>query len=115
MFTPGNDFGKGRPKGSVNKATSGIREAYQKLLENNLDNMSGWLAEIAKRDPAKAVDLMIRLSEYILPKLARTEMTGSDGEDLFANVKFVFNMAEPSNDPNQTETPANSDNTNTDI
>ena len=33
---------------------------------------------------------MIRLSEYILPKLARTEMTGADGDDLFKNIKFEF-------------------------
>lgn len=112
MFTPGNDFGKGRPKGSTNKSSNAIREAYQKLLENNLDNMSVWLGDISKKDPAKAVDLMLRLSEYILPKLARTEVTGSDGEDLFANVKFVFNMAE-SEDPS--ETPQNPENTNTDI
>ena len=33
---------------------------------------------------------MIRLSEYILPKLARTELTGNDGDDLFKNIKFEF-------------------------
>ena len=33
---------------------------------------------------------MIRLSEYILPKLARTELTGNDGNDLFKNIKFEF-------------------------
>ena len=80
----------GRPKGSKNKATKHIREAYQKLTEDNLDNMSLWLAQIAADDPAKAMDTMIRLSEYILPKLARTELTGNDGDDLFKNIKFEF-------------------------
>ena len=80
----------GRPKGSKNKATQQIREAYQKLTENNLDNMTVWLAQIAANDPAKAMDLMLKLSEYIIPRLARTELTGNDGDDLFKNIKFEF-------------------------
>ena len=80
----------GRPKGSKNKATQHIREAYQRLTEDNLDRMSIWISQIASEDPAKAMDIMIRLSEYILPKLARTELTGNDGDDLFKNIKFEF-------------------------
>lgn len=80
----------GRPKGSKNKATQHIREAYQKLTEDNLDSMSIWISQVASEDPAKAMDIMIRLSEYILPKLARTELTGNDGDDLFKNIKFEF-------------------------
>jgi hypothetical protein len=80
----------GRPKGVPNKSTKAIREAYQKLTENNLENMTIWLSQIAAEDPAKAMDLMLRLSEYIIPKLARQEVTGMDGEDLFKNVKFEF-------------------------
>ena len=52
--------------------------------------MSIWISQVASEDPAKAMDIMIRLSEYILPKLARTEMTGADGDDLFKNIKFEF-------------------------
>ena len=80
----------GRPKGSKNKKTEAIREAYQKLTENNLESMSIWLSQVASEDPAKAMDIMLRLSEYIIPKLARTEMTGADGDDLFKNIKFEF-------------------------
>ena len=80
----------GRPKGARNKTSNRIREAYQNLVEMNLENMSGWIAEIAADDPNKAMDTMIKLSEYIIPKLARQELTGNDGEDLFKNVKFEF-------------------------
>lgn len=80
----------GRPKGSLNKNTKHIREAYQRLTEHNLENMSIWISQVASEDPAKAMDIMIRLSEYILPKLARTELTGNDGDDLFKNIKFEF-------------------------
>ena len=81
---------EGRPKGIPNRTTKHIREAYQKLTEDNLENMSIWLAQIAAEDPGKAMDTMIRLSEYILPKLARTELVGDEGQDLFKNIKFEF-------------------------
>ena len=80
----------GRPKGSRNKTTNRIREAYQNLVEMNLDNMSLWIAQMAAENPEKAMDTMIKLSEYIIPKLARQEITGQDGEDLFKSVKFEF-------------------------
>ena len=80
----------GRPKGAQGKSTKAIKEAYQKLLEDNLDNMSQWLADIAANDPDKAVNLMLKLSEYIIPKLARQEVTGADGDDLFKQIKFEF-------------------------
>lgn len=80
----------GRPKGSPNKATHYVREAYQKLTEDNLENMTRWLQTIAAEDPKVAFELMLKMSEYVLPKLQRQEITGSDGEDLFKNIKFQF-------------------------
>ena len=80
----------GRKPGSRNKTTVRIREAYQNLVEMNLENMSTWIAQMAAENPEKAMDTMIKLSEYIIPKLARQEVTGADGEDLFKNVKFEF-------------------------
>lgn len=80
----------GRPKGSKNKQTQAIRKAYQELVEGNLENLNVWLATVAEKDPKEAFEMMIKLSEYVIPKLARTEMTGADGEDLFKNIKFDF-------------------------
>ena len=80
----------GRPEGSKNKATQKIRLAYQKLTEDNLENMTLWLSLIAAEDPKMAMEMMIKLSEYVIPKLARQEVTGADGEDLFKNISFDF-------------------------
>jgi hypothetical protein len=74
------NMGKGRPKGAVNKSTGIVREAIASLLERNAPNMDRWLNEVADKDPYKALDLMQKLSEYHIPKLARTEVTGRDGE-----------------------------------
>jgi hypothetical protein len=80
----------GRPVGSKNKNTQQIREAYQRLTEDNLENMSRWINEIAANNPEKAFKLMLEMSEFVLPKLQRTELTGANGEDLFKSLKFEF-------------------------
>lgn len=80
----------GRPVGTKNKNTQAIRNAYQNLVEMNLENMSLWIQQVAADSPEKAVDLMIKLSEYVIPKLARTEVTGANGEDLFKDMTFQF-------------------------
>ena len=71
--------GPGRPKGTPNKATGIVREAIATLLERNAPNMDRWLNEVADKDPHKALDIIQKLSEYHIPKLARTEVTGLDG------------------------------------
>ena len=91
---------KGRDKGVLNKDTKAIKVALHHLLEDNLDNLSIWLAEVAKENPAKAISLALNLSEYILPKLARTEVVGNDGADLFKDLQFTFNTAEVKEEPN---------------
>ena len=97
-FEPGQSGNpSGRPKGAAGKSTAKIKEAYHKLLESNLDNMSQWLAEVADDNPRQAVELILKLSEYIVPKLAKQEVVGADGEDLFKNIKFEFGDASENN------------------
>jgi len=81
---------KGRPIGAVDKDTRRIREAYQLLLENNLDNLTMWLVEIGEQSPEKAFNMMLKLSEFVVPKLARKELSGVDGTSLFSAVQFKF-------------------------
>lgn len=80
--------GPGRPKGVPNKSTQMVREAIANLLERNAPNMDRWLNEVAQNDPYKALDLMNKLSEYHIPKLARTEVTGADGGPQEHNVTW---------------------------
>jgi hypothetical protein len=63
----------GKPKGAVNKTSNKIREAFQKLIEDNLENMTIWLMQVAADDPKAALDIMSKLGEYTTPKLARVE------------------------------------------
>jgi hypothetical protein len=51
--------------------------------------MDRWLNEVAQDDPYKALDLMNKLSEYHIPKLARTELTGADGGPQLHQVSWL--------------------------
>jgi LytS/YehU family sensor histidine kinase len=89
-FKEGHKKVGGRTKGQTNKTTAEIRDAYQKLVEDNLTNMTEWLTQVADQNPERAMDLVLKLSEYMIPKLARQEVTGADGKDLFKNITFEF-------------------------
>lgn len=73
--------GPGRPKGSQNKATAAVRDAFATLVEANLPKLQDALDAVYEKDKAKFVDLFLGLSEYVLPKLARTETTLSGDND----------------------------------
>jgi len=73
-FQPG-DENVGRPKGTQNKEAKQIREAFAKLLENKMPEVEEWLEDIKENDPVKAFELMLKMSEYILPKLKAVETT----------------------------------------
>jgi hypothetical protein len=81
---------EGRQKGSQNKYTKQVKEAFGLLLEGNLDNLSLWLAQVAADDPKAAMEIVIKLSERFVPKLSQQQVTGADGEDLFKNISFKF-------------------------
>ena len=88
----------GRTKGTPNVVTAEFRETVQKLLDENRSNFSRWLTLVAEGDgtdqnppdPAKALDLIAKLAEFAAPKLARTELTGKDGEKLPAPPVFML-------------------------
>lgn len=86
--------GPGRPKGIPNKSTEAVRTAIALLLERNAENMDRWLTTVAEGDetrgikpaPDKALDIMQKMAEYHIPKLARTEVTGAENGPLTIKV-----------------------------
>ena len=78
----------GRPKGVINHNTRDIKEAYQQLIERNLDNLTGWLEKIAEKDPEKAIRIINDLSEYVIPKLARQELSGKVSQNIKTTLVF---------------------------
>ena len=73
-FTKGNKLSRGRPPGALNRSTEEMKLTIARAVNNTLNSLSKDLEEIKKKDPEKAMDLALKLMEYALPKLSRTEM-----------------------------------------
>jgi hypothetical protein len=95
-FKKGQKGGPGRPKGLPNKSTQTAREAIARFVDGNSDRLQGWLDQIAaEKGPEAAFDCFATLLEYHVPKLARTELTGQDGQPLVVEItQFARKAAE---------------------
>lgn len=69
----------GRVKGMPNRTTHDVRKTIALIAERNVARLEEWLARVAKDDPDKAADLFLRMIEYHIPKLQRSELTGEGG------------------------------------
>ncbi len=45
----------------------------------NTERMQAWLDAVAAEEPGPALQIILHLAEFIVPKLARTEHVGEDG------------------------------------
>jgi hypothetical protein len=73
-FEKGNKLAKGRPVGALNRSTEQMKLTLARAANNTLNNIAEDLEKIRKRDPERAIELSLKMMEYVLPKLARTEV-----------------------------------------
>ena len=62
----------GRPVGSNNTDTNLVKEVYGQVVNTNLDNVNEWIQEVGQTNPLQAIKLILKMSDYVLPKLSRT-------------------------------------------
>ena len=75
----GQKFG-GRTAGAVNKTTAEIREHYQNLVSNNLEQLDNDLKSL---EPLQRLKMIIELSKFVVPTLKATELTTTGTENGF--------------------------------
>ena len=81
-FKPGQSGNpNGRPKGSKNQFTKESKDILDKAIAHNLKYVQKALEKVLKENPAKGLDLISKLSEYLLPKLSRQEVK-HEGDNL---------------------------------
>jgi trans-aconitate methyltransferase len=81
-FQKGNKLGKGRGKGVRNIATIEKQCLIDYLKDEGAEK---FLQELNTLDGEKYCKIYKDIVELAYPKLARTELTGKDGKDLFAD------------------------------
>jgi len=82
--------GGGSRKGVPNKSTAQAREAIALFVDGNAERLQGWLDQIAEdKGPQAAFDCFTSLLEYHVPKLARHEHTGNNGDKIKVEVSWM--------------------------
>jgi len=88
----------GRPQGAVNKSTAQIKQAFLMLIDNNIDNITLWLEEVAEKNPEAALKILLQdLTKWVLPTMTQqaisadikqrnADLTNIEDED----VKFLY-------------------------
>jgi hypothetical protein len=75
----GRKTGGGSRKGVPNKATKDIRAVFSAFVENYADRVQELFDQVADKDPAKALDLLAKMSEFVVPRLSRSTVDGDLG------------------------------------
>ena len=63
----------GRPKGAENKATGELRTVISDLLNSEM-TPAKLKALLAKLDPSQRLNYLIKLTDFVLPKLKQTDL-----------------------------------------
>jgi hypothetical protein len=66
--------GGGRPKGATNRSSEMQKVNIQRMINEGLDFMKEDYHKIREEDPAKALNLLIKLLEFSVPKLKSIDM-----------------------------------------
>lgn len=70
----------GRTVGTLNKTTAEIREHYQNLVSNNLEQLD---SDLKSLEPLQRLKIIIELSKFVVPTLKATELTTTGTENGF--------------------------------
>jgi hypothetical protein len=65
----------GRKRGTKNVVNQSMREIVHDFVLKNVSSAQVLYDRVAKKEPAKALQILTNLCDFVLPRLARTEMT----------------------------------------
>lgn len=85
----GKEAGSKSKRGN-DKQSEAIRTVFTSILNNNTNNLQKWIDEVAKDNPSKAIELILKMSNYVLPKLRQTEL---QSEALPQTMKVIVTTA----------------------
>ena len=68
----------GRQTGTPNRTTTEIREHFQNLISENLEQLNNDLKEL---EPIQRLKIIIELSKFVVPTLKATDLSLSDNDE----------------------------------
>ncbi len=82
----------GRQKGTPNRSTAEIKELLNQIISNNLDNINQWIKKVSKDDPAKALELLLKVAPFVLPKATSNIDITTKGKSVNGDVYNKLSM-----------------------
>ena len=87
-FEPGHQLATGRPKGSPNKENKELREAIQAIVNGAIPDVVAVLAEMRESNPVKYTENVLKLMEYVIPKLRASDTNLSIDSESLGSIKI---------------------------
>jgi hypothetical protein len=84
----------GRKAGTPNKTTSEIRDSFQMLLEDNLEQLR---EDIRSLEPRERVKIMLELATFIIPKMKSIQVNDTSEETIEINFNEVLQWSSSDN------------------
>ena len=84
----------GRKKGTINKTTSEIRDSFQMLLEDNLEQLR---EDIRSLEPKERVKFMLDLATFIIPKMKSIQVNDTSEDTIEINFNEVLQWSSSDN------------------
>ena len=87
-FEPGHSLSTGRPKGSPNKENKDLREAIQAIVNGAIPDVVAVLAEMRETNPIKYTENVLKLMEYVIPKMRSVDTNISMDTESLSSIKI---------------------------
>jgi hypothetical protein len=84
----------GRKSGSLNHSTTQIKESFQMLLEDNLEQLR---EDILSLEPKDRVKFMLVLATFIIPKMKSIQVNDTSEETIEINFNEVLQWSSSDN------------------
>jgi hypothetical protein len=86
-----SETANGRPKGAENKETKALREAIAAITNGSVEDLNSAFGEIRENNPAKFIELYLRLLEYTMPKLRSIDTNIELGDSTIGKITVEVN------------------------
>ena len=87
-FEPGHSLSTGRPKGSPNKENKDLRDAIQAIVNGAIPDVVAVLAEMRETNPIKYTENVLKLMEYVIPKMRSVDTNLSVDTESLSSIKI---------------------------
>jgi type II restriction/modification system DNA methylase subunit YeeA len=81
----------GRPKGAEGKDTKKLREAIAAITNGGVEDFQRALSDVLEENPAKYLELYLKLLEYTMPKLRSIDTNIELGESTLHKITVEIN------------------------